>query len=105
MTIAQLLIGKTVNERVRILNRILERLRLRHNAMGDDFRNGVITEAEWKTFLQVWEPRFQRVCNILNVIRDNQGFFITTNLETYRILKEEGKVLTTYDADIDIETV
>lgn len=105
MTILELLQGKTPAQRVRILYRILERLRGRHNEMGDSFRNGTITEAEWKAFLAVWEPRFQRVAHILNTIKDNQNLFSEENLATVRVLKEEGKVLTDYDADVDIETV
>jgi hypothetical protein len=105
MTILELLQGKTPAKKVRILYRIIERLRLRHNEVGDNFRNGVITEAQWKAFLAIWEPRYQRVAHILNVIKENQGLFLEAKMTEIRTLKEEGKVLTTYDTDIDIETV
>lgn len=105
MTILELLQGKTAPQKVRILYRIIERLRLRHNEVGDNYRNGVITEAQWKAFLEVWEPRVQRVSHIINVIKENQGWFSEAAKNTVIAMKTEGKVLTTSDADIDIETV
>lgn len=105
MTILELLQGKTAPERVRILYRILERLRLRHNEKGADFRNGVITQEEWDAFLVVWTARQKRVYEILNVIKENLNLFRTENEATSLTLKAEGKVLETYDADIDINTI
>lgn len=105
MTILELLQGELPAQKVRILYRIIERLRLRHNEVGAQFRNGEITEAQWKAFLEVWEKRHQRVYHILNVIKENQGLFLEAKMTEIRTLKEKGKVLTDYDADIDIETV
>lgn len=65
----------------------------------------MITEAEWKDFLVVWEKRFQRVANILNTVKENLNLFAEANLATAKTLKDEGKVLTTYDQDVDIETI
>lgn len=105
MTILELLQGKLPAQKVRILYRIIERLRLRHNDMGNKFRNTEISEAEWKVFLKEWEPRYQRVAHVLNVIKDNQGLFAEAERNTALALKEQGKVLTDYDADVNIETV
>jgi len=105
MTILELLQGKLPAQKVRILYRIIERLRLRHNEVGAQFRNGEITEAEWKAFLEVWEKRHQRVYHILNVIKENKGLFSEAKIAEIIALKQDGKILTDYDADIDIETV
>ena len=105
MTLAEILIGKTPEEKVRICVRVLERLRERHNEVGEQFRNGVITEDQWRSFLALWEGRHQRVSRVMNVIKDNQGWFFEVNKDVIAALKQEGKVLTTYDGDIDIETL
>ena len=105
MTILELLQGKLPEQKVRILYRIIERLRLRHNEVGAQFRNGEITETQWKAFLEVWEKRHQRVYHILNVIKENKGLFSEAKMAEIIALKQEGKTLTDYDADIDIETV
>lgn len=105
MTILQLLQGKTPQERVRICFRVLERLRLRHNEMGERFRNGEITEEQWKAFLSVWEAKHQRVYQFVNVIKENLNLFIEANRDTAITLKEDGKILTTYDQDIDIDNL
>jgi hypothetical protein len=105
MTLLQLLQGKTPLERAKILHRIVERLRVRHNNMGDQYRAGQITEEQWRLFLQVWEGRMQRVYALLNAVRDNQGWLDEASQATNRQIKTDGKVFTTYDADIDIETV
>lgn len=105
MTILELLQGKLPAQKVRILYRILERLRVRHNEMGDQFRAGAITEAEWKAFLETWRQRTKRVTHILNVIKEARGLFAETETTQILTLKDEGRLLTTHDSDIDIETV
>lgn len=105
MKLAQLLVGKTPQERVRICYRILERLRLRHNEVGLQFKNGDINEAQWKAFLATWEARHKRVYEVLNTIKENLNLFLIANETASRALKEEGKVMDTYDTDIDIDNI
>ena len=49
---------------------VQEALRLRHNDEGAKFRNGEITEVEWKAFLNGWyEPRSRTVTTDLLELR------------------------------------
>jgi len=49
---------------------VMELLRLKHNEEGTKFRNGEITEVEWKTFLRDWyEPREETVISDLLELR------------------------------------
>uniref|UniRef100_A0A6M3KZB6 Uncharacterized protein n=1 Tax=viral metagenome TaxID=1070528 RepID=A0A6M3KZB6_9ZZZZ len=49
---------------------VQELLRLKRNEVGADFRDGLITEQEWQSFLRNWyEPRSNVVINDLLELR------------------------------------
>lgn len=105
MTLNGLLKGKDTTNRIKILYRVLEKLRERHNVVGSSYSNGEITDEQWKTFLSIWEKRNQRVYAIMNALKENAGLFRVENSQTAFELKTSGKEFASYDMDIDIETV
>jgi len=62
-----------------------EALRQEHNAKGADYRNGVITKAEWETYLTtVFEPRSKAIHAEIGKARAaaGTGTFWTPDLTT-----------------------
>ena len=52
----------TSEDKTAFLYKAQEELRLLHNQMGDDFRNGIITEKQWQDFLQtVFNPKQEAI--------------------------------------------
>lgn len=108
MILAQKLLGKTPRQKMLFLHRVLELLRRRHNAWGEDFRNGVITEAQFRNFQEnFFEPRNKLVHRVLAVIREGQGItnFTKEQLDSTAVLQLEGENASQYDVDIDIENI
>lgn len=52
----------SAGDRTEYLYRLQEKLLLEHNANGKDFRDGKITETQWRAYLaDTYEPRSKRI--------------------------------------------
>lgn len=107
MILAQKLQGKTPVEKMRWLHRAIELLRLQHNNKGTDFRNGVITEQEWKSYVTLFEQRNAKLLRAMNLVRKNVGLTDMTpaEREQSKTIWLDGKDATDLDADIDIDVI
>lgn len=107
MILAQKLLGKTPAEKMRWLHRAMELLRLQHNNRGDDFRNGVITEQEWKDYVALFEQRNAKLLRALNIVRDSLGITDLTLAERNqsKAVWLNGRDATDLDGDIDITSI
>lgn len=76
----------TEASRLSFCYRLDELLRLRHNAMGQKYRDGLITEAEWNIFLKnEFEPKSMAIHQDINVNREIAGksvFWLSANIDT-----------------------
>lgn len=61
----------TPSEKTEFCYRAQELLRLEHNIMGKKYKEGEITEIEWKEFLEdKFEPLSQKICEGININRE-----------------------------------
>jgi hypothetical protein len=100
-------------ERLKYLYRVQELLRLEHNAKGKDFRDGNITEKEFKHYQKHdFELRLNNVLHERNNILEAEGVtkvtldnkFTTKQIE-FRQLKEAGTIDKKWDVDIDVKSI
>jgi len=107
MILREILEGKTPRQKLRILYRINERLRLQHNTRGDEYRNGQISEEEWAAYLETFHRRQKKVLNRTHAIRTNLGLVSDDTKVTEDILavKLEGKEATDLDPGVDIDVI
>jgi hypothetical protein len=61
----------TPKEKLEFLFEVQERLRIKHNEKGKDFRDGVITEEQWKNFEGKWFDVSKAVGGKLSEIRES----------------------------------
>lgn len=62
---------KTSADRTEFCYRAQELLRLLHNAIGREYREGRIIKIQWEMFLdKKFEPLSQRICEGINVNRE-----------------------------------
>ncbi len=97
----------TDQDKVKFLYRAIELLRLEHNEKGKVFREGKMTEKEFRDYQNYdFEPRNQKLFSILNPIKDKLGMFQMSkekNPNDPRLAyKEDGKKETKWDKDIDL---
>lgn len=106
MRLALILIGKTTEEKLHILYRIVELLRLQHNVQGERFRNGEITQQQWDSYVQSHHDRYQKVMFVINTIKENNGYLGgDEKTEMNRLVKFAGKIASQYDGEIDIDNI
>jgi len=114
MTLIQLLQGKTPEERLAILYRIQERLRLRFNEFGERFRNAEITRGQFLAYKRlVHRVKQEKISKLINAIRENQDMFTygdraseTPTNTQYALLvsiRDSAKLDTTYDNDFNLD--
>ena len=104
----------TDEDKIKFLYRNFELLRLEHNQKGTDFKKGKITEKEFRNYQRSFcEPRIQRIFELINQIKEKNGWFFPTreleeNPETFQkmnLLIEKGSQETKWDSEIDISKI
>lgn len=102
----------TYQDKLKYLFRTKELLRLEHNARGKNFRDGKITEAEFRDYqLADFEPRLKNVLQEINKIKEVEGMFVgngadlTAKQQESLALQETGKLDTKYDLDINLTEI
>lgn len=107
MILANKLQGKTPLQKLRWLHRAQELLRLQHNQMGADFRNGLITQQEWDDYVAQFETRNSRLLRAMTIVRDNIGLTDLTPEERdqSKAIFDDGRDAVDLDTDIDVTTV
>jgi len=97
--------NKNNDKKFKFLYRTAELLRLEHNAKGKEFRDGVITEAEWEEYKKSFFARHKKILNEINQIRDDNGLFVGDKQDEMNIHKNNGRIAQEEDADIDINII
>ena len=101
---------KTDEDKVKFLYRNIELLRLEHNAKGKDFREGKMTEADFRNYQKGdYRIRQTKLFELLSPIKEKVGLY-TLNPNEHpddpRLkLKEDGKIATKFDKKIDITKI
>lgn len=105
---------QTNEDRVKYLYRVLELLRLEHNKKGQEFREGKITEKEFREY-QKGEHREKtaKIFADLNPIKDKLGMFEMLKGNKLQVkeddprlfFKEQGEKEIKWDKDIDLTKI
>lgn len=101
---------KTDEDKVQFLYRAIELLRLEHNEWGKAFREGRLSEKEFRDYQKNdFRPRNLKLFEMLNPIKDKLGMFnlypITNPDDPRLLLKESGKTETKWDISINIQQI
>jgi len=83
---------------------------LEHNVWGKNFREGKLTEKEFRNYQKYnFEPRNQKVFALLNPIKEKLGMFQLNPLnnpdDPKLLLKEQGKQETKWDISINLKQI
>lgn len=95
----------TEEEKLKYVYRTEELLRLEHNENGAKFRDGQITEQEWKEYLKDFEGRYTNVLHERATLRDSLGLNLVSAQHALELIKTEAKADSKYDVDVDIKTI
>lgn len=101
-------------DKIKFLYRTLELLRLEHNEMGRKFREGGMSESQFRDYQRNdFEPRNQRLFALINNLKEKLDMFRdygkigspSPNLVEARKIAEEGMKMTNFDKDINLKEI
>lgn len=106
---------KTDKDRIKLLYRVVELLRLKHNEKGKDFREGRMTEKDFRNYQRNdFEPRNERLYSEINILKEKldltrdyseiKGEF-SPNIKESQRLFEEGVKSIEFDKYIDLKKI
>lgn len=95
----------TDEDKIKFLYRALELLRLEHNEEGKKFREGKISESQFRDYQRnSYKPRMKKIGLILNPIKEKQGLFKNEESPKWE-WKEDGKKEVKWDNDINLTEI
>ena len=105
---------ETNEDKVRFLCRVIELLRLEHNEWGKSFREGKLTEKEFRNYQNgEFHQKISKISLILNPIKESLGMFqldprFNPSIlpdDSRLLLEEQGKQETKWDSKIDLTQI
>jgi hypothetical protein len=92
------------SDRIKYLYRMLELLRLEHNAKGKLFKEGKLSETEFRTYQQgEFRDKSDKIFAELNPLKEKMGMFELDSPK--KQLKYDGKAETKWDSNIDLKKI